>query len=216
MQIRGGSWWIVPLALVVYAARKIRSAPFDRAFHTPDNQQGLAKIVRCPCIAAKGPEQGRQQQEEGTVAFRKARQRHSGVESAIGALQAGNGLKRCHKYDYTWAGSTGDVRALEQAAAGDRLAACWYSGTSFDVRIAFADAAVHQVSLYFLDWDNYGAGGRRQRIDVLDSATGQMLDTRELSSFQNGIYLSWNVNGLVTFRITNLNSNAVLGGLFIS
>lgn len=74
---------------------KIKSASFDRAFHTPENQQELAKIVRCPCIAAKGPEQGRQQQEEGTVAFRKARQRHPGVESAIGALQAGNGLKRC-------------------------------------------------------------------------------------------------------------------------
>jgi len=29
------------------------------------------------------------------VAFRKARRRHSGIESAIGALQAGNGLKRC-------------------------------------------------------------------------------------------------------------------------
>jgi transposase, IS5 family len=29
------------------------------------------------------------------VAFRKARQNHAGVESAIGALQAGNGLKRC-------------------------------------------------------------------------------------------------------------------------
>ena len=29
------------------------------------------------------------------MAFRKARQHHPGVESAIGALQAGNGLKRC-------------------------------------------------------------------------------------------------------------------------
>ena len=29
------------------------------------------------------------------MAFRQARQRHPGVESAIGALQAGNGLKRC-------------------------------------------------------------------------------------------------------------------------
>jgi len=74
---------------------KIKSASFDRAFHTPENQQDLAKIVRCPCIAAKGQEKGRRQQEEGTVAFRKARQRHPGVESAIGALQAGNGLKRC-------------------------------------------------------------------------------------------------------------------------
>ena len=74
---------------------KIKSASFDRAFHTPENQQELAKIVRTPCIAAKGQEKGRQQQEEGTVAFRKARQNHPGVESAIGALQAGNGMKRC-------------------------------------------------------------------------------------------------------------------------
>ena len=77
------------------SGHKIKSASFDRAFHTPENQRELAKIVACPCIAAKGPEQGRQQQQEGTVAFRKARQRHPGVESAIGALQAGNGLKRC-------------------------------------------------------------------------------------------------------------------------
>jgi hypothetical protein len=74
---------------------QIQSASFDRAFHTPENQRDLAMIVRCPCIAAKGEEKGRQQQEEGTVAFRQARQRHPGVESAIGALQAGNGLKRC-------------------------------------------------------------------------------------------------------------------------
>lgn len=74
---------------------KIKSASFDRAFHTAENQRELAKIIRCPCIASKGQEKGRQQQEEGTVAFRKARRRHSGIESAIGALQAGNGLKRC-------------------------------------------------------------------------------------------------------------------------
>jgi hypothetical protein len=74
---------------------KIKSASFDRAFHTPENQQKLAAIVGTPCIAAKGAEQGRQQQEQGSVAFRQARQRHPGVESAIGALQAGNGLKRC-------------------------------------------------------------------------------------------------------------------------
>jgi transposase, IS5 family len=74
---------------------KIRSASFDRAFHTPANQQALAEIVHTPCIASKGQEKGRQQQQEGTVAFRKARQHHPGVESAIGALQAGNGQKRC-------------------------------------------------------------------------------------------------------------------------
>jgi transposase, IS5 family len=74
---------------------KIKSASFDRAFHTPENQRELAAIVRTPCIACKGPEKGRQQEKEGSVAFRKARQHHPGVESEIGALQSGNGLKRC-------------------------------------------------------------------------------------------------------------------------
>jgi IS5 family transposase len=74
---------------------KIKSASFDRGFHTPENQQQLAEIVKTPCIPSKGEEKGRQQQKEGTVAFRKARQHHPGVESVIGALQAGNGLKRC-------------------------------------------------------------------------------------------------------------------------
>jgi hypothetical protein len=74
---------------------KIKSASFDRGFHTLENQKELAEIVRTPCIACKGEEKGRQQQKEGTVAFRKARQNHPGVESAIGALQSGNGLERC-------------------------------------------------------------------------------------------------------------------------
>jgi IS5 family transposase len=74
---------------------KIQSASFDRGFHTPENQEKLAEIVGTPCIASKGAEKGRQQQEEGTVAFRKARQNHPGIESAIGALQSGNGQKRC-------------------------------------------------------------------------------------------------------------------------
>lgn len=74
---------------------KIKSASFDRGFHTPENQMALAEIVRTPCIAAKGQEKGRQQQKEGTVAYRKARKNHPGVESAIGALQSGNGQKRC-------------------------------------------------------------------------------------------------------------------------
>jgi IS5 family transposase len=74
---------------------RIESASFDRAFHTPENQRELAELVKTPCLASKGEEKGRQQQEEGTLAFRQARQHHPGVESAIGALQAGNGLKRC-------------------------------------------------------------------------------------------------------------------------
>lgn len=76
-------------------AHQIERASFDRAFHTPDNQEKLAEIVRHPCIPKKGQALGRQQQGEATVEFRQARQSHPGVESAIGALQAGNGQERC-------------------------------------------------------------------------------------------------------------------------
>jgi transposase, IS5 family len=74
---------------------KIERASFDRGFHTPDNQEKLAKIVTHPCIPKKGQALGRKQQEEATVEFRQARQSHPGVESAIGALQCGNGQERC-------------------------------------------------------------------------------------------------------------------------
>ena len=44
-----------------------------------------------------------------------------------------------------------------------------------------------------------------------------MLDSRTVSSFQNGEYLVWNVSGSVTLRVTNLNSatSAVVSGLFL-
>ncbi len=74
---------------------KIRRASFDRAFHTPDNQEKLAAIVDHPCIPKKGRFSGRKQQEEASVEFRRARQSHPGIESAIGALQSGNGQERC-------------------------------------------------------------------------------------------------------------------------
>jgi transposase, IS5 family len=74
---------------------KIERASFDRGFHSPENQQELGQIVAYACLAAKGEKQGREQQEEASAEFRASRQRHPGVESAIGALQEGNGLERC-------------------------------------------------------------------------------------------------------------------------
>lgn len=73
---------------------KIEEASFDRGFHTPENQEQLRAIIKHPCLAKPG-KQGLKQERQGSVRFRQARQRHPGVESAIGALQAGNGLERC-------------------------------------------------------------------------------------------------------------------------
>jgi IS5 family transposase len=42
-----------------------------------------------------GRHQAAEQTETASIQFRQARQRHPGVESAINALQSGNGLRRC-------------------------------------------------------------------------------------------------------------------------
>jgi IS5 family transposase len=74
---------------------RIRRASFDRGFHSPKNQEELAKIIQHPCLPMSGAHQAAQQEKTASVEFREARQSHPGIESAIGALQSGNGLERC-------------------------------------------------------------------------------------------------------------------------
>jgi len=74
---------------------RIRRASFDRGFHTPRNQEKLAKTIQHPCLPMPGAPQAAQPEKTASVEFREARQSHPGIESAIGALQSGNGLERC-------------------------------------------------------------------------------------------------------------------------
>ena len=50
---------------------------------------------------------------------------------------------------------------------------------------------------------------------LTNTATGTVLDTRTISSFHNGAYISWNLVGHVQLRVTLLvGVNAVVSGLF--
>ena len=73
----------------------IQQASFDRGFHSPENQRDLAEIIPHPCLPMPGTNQAAEQRQQATVEFRQSRQRHPGIESAINALQTGNGLERC-------------------------------------------------------------------------------------------------------------------------
>jgi IS5 family transposase len=73
---------------------KIEELSFDCGFHSPENQEGLQSLVAYPCLPKKGNKQSAEQMDDASVRFRQARKRHAGVESAIGAMQSGNGLKR--------------------------------------------------------------------------------------------------------------------------
>ena len=112
---------------------------------------------------------------------------------------------------YTWAWPTTDVRATQRGLAAGRMAAQWYSDV-FTIDVNLTDKLAHQVGLYALDFDN---ANRAETIDVLDGATGTLLDTRSLSAYSQGQYLVWNLTGHVRFRITKTaGNNATISGLF--
>jgi hypothetical protein len=95
---------------------RIERASFDRGFHSPQNQTELAKIITCPCLPKPGASQAAEQEKQAPLQFRQARQSHPGVESAINALECGNGLQRCR--DRT---ETGFERYLQLAVLGRNL-----------------------------------------------------------------------------------------------
>jgi serine protease len=84
---------------------------------------------------------------------------------------------------FTWAPSTTDPRALQQPGSASRIAACWYASGSFTVDLNLTDGQQHRVALYLLDWDSQG---RSERIDILDAASGAILDSRSAAGFAAG------------------------------
>lgn len=113
-----------------------------------------------------------------------------------------------------WTPSTTDPRGLQKADPGstDRLAAAWYSWSTFDIDVHIAGGQAHQVALYMVDWDS---GTRSANVQAIDDATGTVLDTRQVANEWGGLYLSWSVQGDVTFRLTSTCSLPVdVSGVF--
>lgn len=136
------------------------------------------------------------------------------VIDGISSLPSYAQLSTSGTNNWYWTLKSTDPRALEDGGSSNRISACWYSPTSFTVNLDLTDGQTHQLALYLLDWDGLG-GGRSEQVQILDGATGNVLDTEDASNFTNGEYLVWNVSGDIQIRITNLNSNAVLNGLFL-
>ncbi len=72
----------------------IESASFDRGFYSKENELALQEIVDNVCVMPRAPSEYAERMKTADIEFHQTRLNHSGVESAIGALQRGNGLKR--------------------------------------------------------------------------------------------------------------------------
>ncbi len=111
---------------------------------------------------------------------------------------------------YIWTTNTTDPRGL-QVPGGSRVAAVWYSPTSFTVNVNLSDGEEHDLELYFADWDNKG---RAESVQITNALTGAVLSTQSISSFQSGLYLNYALSGDILITITRqAGANAVLNGL---
>jgi hypothetical protein len=97
-----------------------------------------------------------------------------------------------------------DPRALLKQyysySATERVESYFHTGTSMDFLVGGADGQSHRIALYFGDYENKG---RSVTVQVLDSASSALLDSRPVSNYGAGLYLVYNYSGDVTFRIVN-------------
>jgi subtilisin family serine protease len=110
--------------------------------------------------------------------------------------------------------STSDKRALYRInrAFGDRVVAYYETDGVMELDIEFTDSLAHRVTLYLVDFEKKK---RRQRIEVIDNSTNTVLSTLEVSDFKNGKYVSYDLSGDITIRITALGGrSAVVSGVF--
>ncbi len=113
---------------------------------------------------------------------------------------------------WTWAAATAEPRGLQKPEGADRLAACWWSEGSFTIDVSLAGEETRRVAFYCLDWDG---SERSQTLEVLDAATGAVLDTRSLSAYAQGKYVVWDLKGRVRIKATRTGKvNAVVSGIF--
>ncbi len=97
--------------------------------------------------------------------------------------------------------------------------ACWWTPSSMSFRIGNPDPSPRLLSLYFTDLN---AAGRAQRISLYRANTlpPQLLDQREIRSFADGLYLTWEIDPSLQLDVSieNLSpapANAVISGFFL-
>jgi hypothetical protein len=94
---------------------EVESASMDKGFHSPANQARLAEIVELPVVPKKGKRSAAEAARESDPEFIRLRRRHSGVESAINALEV-HGLDICRDH-----GIDGFKRYVATAVVGRNL-----------------------------------------------------------------------------------------------
>lgn len=87
----------VAVAMVAQSQQRfptLRSASFDKGFHSPSNQKELKELLDLAVLPKKGRHSKADKERETQEEFGRKRKQHSAVESAINALEV-HGLDKC-------------------------------------------------------------------------------------------------------------------------
>ncbi|MCL2096973.1 MAG: hypothetical protein FWH10_08745 [Oscillospiraceae bacterium] len=94
-----------------------------------------------------------------------------------------------------------------------RIAACYYSGGFFTVIVDVGREA-KILSLYMHDYDEHS---RSANVVILDENGRELIDYIEVSGYESGWYLRFQISGVVQFMIEDTSPNgmnACLSGVF--
>jgi hypothetical protein len=121
-------------------------------------------------------------------------------------------LTHSGRQNYVWTEWTDDPRALQRMPGPhERIAAAWHAQDRFSLNLAFTDGKPHRLALYFVDWDRQG---RSHTVEIFDGH-GQSLDRRAVSSFGDGVYHLWEIQGEVRIELSrSAGPNVLLNGIF--
>ena len=82
-------------------------------------------------------------------------------------------------------------QSLELPNSSNRIAAVWYSGTSFTVDVDLTDGQTHDLELYFL---NYDGKGRSEQVQIKQYLRNLFCRPNRSHRSANGVYLDWQVS----------------------
>jgi subtilisin family serine protease len=110
-------------------------------------------------------------------------------------------------------GSTKASSSLQkQTNVNSGIEAYWTAPDEMDINVDTNDGLYHLVSLYVADYTNQR---RSERIEAIDTVTGDILAEQDVANFKSGEFVTFDVTGDVDFRVIRTGGpNAVVSGLF--
>jgi len=114
---------------------------------------------------------------------------------------------------YSWNVMSPDQRGFPDGPY--RFLPTLFSPAQIEIPFRMKDNRTYRFAFYFVDFD---VRNRNLTVDIVNTDTGTLIDSRSITNFNGGRYLIWQLRGNFTIRIKNnggASPDAVLSGFFV-